>query len=102
VTGEHSLPALDAAHIRPFAKDGPHLVSNGLLLRADLHRLFEQGYVTVTAENRLDVSERLRLDYNNGKTYFPLRGKRLTVPASRHDQPDSSLLQWHRDTIYLG
>jgi putative restriction endonuclease len=40
MTGERSLPALEAAHIRPYRKDGPHLVSNGLLLRADLHRLF--------------------------------------------------------------
>jgi len=38
VTEEHSLPALEAAHIRPFAKEGPHEVRNGLLLRADLHR----------------------------------------------------------------
>jgi putative restriction endonuclease len=49
VTQEHSLPALEAAHIRPFAKEGPHEVRNGLLLRADLHRLFEQGYLTVSA-----------------------------------------------------
>jgi putative restriction endonuclease len=48
VTGEHSLPALEAAHIRPFAEGGTHDVSNGLLLRADLHRLFDRGYVTVT------------------------------------------------------
>ena len=40
---------LDAAHIRPHADDGPDHVSNGLLIRTDLHRLFEDGYVTVTA-----------------------------------------------------
>ena len=34
VTGEHSLPALEAAHIRPHAGSGPHEVSNGLLLVA--------------------------------------------------------------------
>src|SRR5262249_9092154 len=41
VTEEHSLPALEAAHIRPFADFGPHEVSNGLLLRADIHHLFD-------------------------------------------------------------
>jgi HNH endonuclease len=60
VTREHSLPALEAAHIRPFAKEGPHEVRNGLLLRADLHRLFEQGYMTVTPDYVLNVSGRLR------------------------------------------
>jgi hypothetical protein len=39
VTQEHSLPALEASHIQPYAKDGPHDVRNGVLLRADLHRL---------------------------------------------------------------
>jgi putative restriction endonuclease len=47
VTGEHSLPALEAAHIRSYSESGPHEISNGLLLRADFHRLFDQGYVTV-------------------------------------------------------
>jgi putative restriction endonuclease len=48
VTGEHSLPALDAAHIRSYDQEGPHEVRNGILLRADLHRLFDKGYLTVT------------------------------------------------------
>ena len=38
VTGEHSLPALEAAHIRPWAKGGAHELANGLPLRRDLHR----------------------------------------------------------------
>ncbi|MGH7125784.1 MAG: HNH endonuclease, partial [Stellaceae bacterium] len=58
VTGEHSLPALEAAHIRSFAEDGPHDVRNGMLLRADLHRLFDQGYVTITPALRFEVSPR--------------------------------------------
>jgi putative restriction endonuclease len=50
VTGEHSLPALEAAHIRPYAAEGLHDVANGLLLRSDLHRLFDKGYVTVICQ----------------------------------------------------
>jgi putative restriction endonuclease len=48
VTGEKTLPALDAAHIRPYAEHGEHEPSNGLLLRRDIHTLFDRGYVTVT------------------------------------------------------
>src|SRR5947209_7026250 len=40
--------------IRPFAQDGPHSVNNGLLLRADLHRLFEQGYIGITHDGRFE------------------------------------------------
>jgi putative restriction endonuclease len=43
LTGEHSLPALEAAHIIPFALCGPHDVQNGLLLRADLHGLLDRA-----------------------------------------------------------
>ena len=74
VTQEHSLPALEASHIQPYAKDGPHDVRNGVLLRADLHRLFDQGYVTITPEHRLEVSPRLKEDYQNGRSYYPLHG----------------------------
>jgi len=38
VTGERTLPTLEAAHIKPFHESGPHRVNNGLLLRSDLHR----------------------------------------------------------------
>jgi len=101
VTREHSLPALEAAHIRPFAQDGPHAPSNGLLLRADLHRLFEQGYLSVDSDNRLEVSDRLRADYNNGKTYFPFRGTLLTIPERASERPDPELLRWHHETVFL-
>ena len=43
VTGERTLPALDAAHIRPFADGGAHEASNGILLRRDIHGLFDAG-----------------------------------------------------------
>jgi putative restriction endonuclease len=41
VTGERTLPALDAAHIRPFAEVQRHEVVNGVTLRSDIHRLFD-------------------------------------------------------------
>jgi putative restriction endonuclease len=41
VTGERTLPALDTAHIRPYSEGGEHSVSNGLLLRRDIHCLFD-------------------------------------------------------------
>lgn len=50
VTGEHSSPVLEAAHIVPYGRGGEHRVDNGVLLRSDLHRLFDRGYVTVTPD----------------------------------------------------
>ena len=102
VTGEHSLPALEAAHIKPFAQQGPHVVNNGLLLRADLHRLFEQGYIGVDNQGKVAVSARLRADYNNGKTYYPLHSALLAPPKMERERPDPALLRWHYENVFLG
>jgi putative restriction endonuclease len=101
VTQEHSLPALEAAHIKPFAQDGPHDIQNGILLRADFHRLFEQGYLTVNTEHYLEVSKRLRLDYDNGHTYYPLDGKKISIPTAALQQPGMEYLQWHNENVFL-
>jgi putative restriction endonuclease len=102
VTGEHSLPALEASHIQPYADSGPHDVSNGLLFRADLHRLFDKGYITVTNEYRLEVGARLRSEFHNGRTYYPLHGTRLQVPKASSLQPSTAYLQWHNEHAFLG
>ena len=47
ITGEKTLPVLEAAHIKPYAAEGPHSVNNGLLLKSDFHTLFDSGYITV-------------------------------------------------------
>jgi putative restriction endonuclease len=100
VTGEHSLPALEAAHIRAYTSAGPHEVKNGLLLRADFHRLFDQGYVTVSSDYRLQVSPRLKLDYQNGRSYYPFDGKPIRVPDDEPCRPDREYLAWHRESVY--
>ena len=100
VTGEHSLPALEAAHIRAYTSSGPHEVRNGLLLRADFHRLFDQGYITVSTDYRLEVSPRLKQDYQNGRSYYPFHGSALRLPAAEQLRPDSAFLEWHRENVY--
>jgi hypothetical protein len=57
-------------------------VRNGVLLRSDLHRLFDLGYVTVMPDLHLEVSPRLRSDFENGRTYYPLHGTEVIVPAA--------------------
>lgn len=101
VTEEHSLPALEAAHIKPYAEGGEHRVSNGLLLRSDIHRLFDQGYVTVTPEHRFEVSRRLRDDFQNGRSYYPLHGRAIHLPRKVGERPEPGLLDWHNRERFL-
>lgn len=102
VTREHSLPALDAGHIRPFASGGVHRPSNGLALRADIHRLFDRGYVTVDAGGRFQVGQRLGDEFNNGRVYYELAGRQIAKPAELADQPDPDALAWHRERVFVG
>lgn len=103
VTGERTLPALEAAHIKPFAKTGPNLTSNGLLLRSDLHKLFDFGYVSITPELSVEVSRKIKEEFENGRDYYALHGRKLLViPSAVKDQPSSQFLQWHNQNVYLG
>lgn len=102
VTQEHSLPVLDAAHIVPYASGGQHLVSNGLSLRSDIHRLFDRGYVTVDEDHRFVVGRRLRDDFENGHSYYKHHGTGLTLPNDAHFHPATSSLEWHRSNAFLG
>ncbi len=102
VTGECTLPVLDAAHIHPFSEGGVHRVSNGLLLRLDLHKLFDDGYVTVSPNLRFEVSRRIRDEYENGKDYYRPAGNEIRVPGGAREQPDRNALAWHNDNRYLG
>lgn len=102
VSHEHSLPVLEAAHIRPYAGDGTHALENGLLLRLDIHRLFDRGYVTVDPDYRFVVSKRLRQDFGNGKTYDEYHGGRIELPRDPYERPSVEGLRWHNETVFRG
>ena len=96
------LPALDAAHIRPFAEGGVHAKANGILFRKDIHSVFDAGYATVDTDYRFVVSDKVREVFQNGNEYRRLHGKRLALPMRPADWPDKALLRWHNEERFLG
>lgn len=101
VTGERSWPVLDAAHIQPSLGPASNHVQNGLVLRADIHRLFDAGYVTVTPDYRFRVSRRLRDEYENGRVYYQLDGAPLVMlPRRAESRPSREALAWHVATAF--
>ena len=100
VTTEHSLPVVEAAHIRPWKDGGLHEVPNGLPLRRDIHRLFDLGFVTVRPDLTFAVSPALRDAYANGRTYYQLEGRRISTPRDISARPAKEWLEWHGDAIY--
>src|SRR4026208_2182736 len=85
----------------PYPEDGPHRINNGILLRSDLHKLFDLGYVTVTPDLRLEVSPRLKAEWENGREYYAYHGQNLKFrPVERSHLPSHEYLTWHNDNRF--
>lgn len=103
ISGEKTLPVLEAAHIKPYALAGPHAISNGLLLRSDVHKLFDTGYLTITNNLIVEVSKRIKEEFENGKEYYQFHGKELLfLPKQDRERPRAEFIQWHNENIYKG
>jgi putative restriction endonuclease len=102
ITGERTLPALEAAHIRPYAEGGAHEARNGLLLRRDIHSLFDAGYVTVTPSRHFEVSRRIKEEFDNGRHYYDLHGRPIEPPDRPQHAPDPAALAWHNEHRFMG
>jgi len=103
VTGSRTYPSLEAAHIRDYASDGgTHAVSNALLLRSDVHALYDRGYLGIAPDLRLRVSPELQTNRWNGVEFYELEaaGFRIAVPSEPKDHPDYGALAWHYETRF--
>lgn len=96
ITSERTLPVLQAAHIKPFSAGGPHELDNGLLLRSDLHTLFDQKYLTIDADElKVVVSSRIREEFENGRDYYHLHGRQIRLPHDFDGRPRHEYLTFH-------
>lgn len=90
ISGASEPEALVAAHILPVSKKGRHGTRNGLLLRADLHNLFDSYRIAVDKNLRVRVSVSV-----SDAQYRRFHGKKLSIPSSKLMQPDRKLLAQH-------
>lgn len=102
VTQERTLPALEASHIKPYKESGPHNVRNGILLRSDIHKLLDAGYVTISPDYHFEVSRRLKADFDNGENYYLLHGKPLNIPEEENCRPGHEFITWHNENVFRG
>ena len=78
-TGPSPEVALEACHLYSYAEIGVHDDEGGLLLRRDLHRLFDHGLIAVNELGTVDVAEEIR----KYPLYDSLHGASLTVPMTK-------------------
>ena len=75
-------------------------ISSGILLRQDVHTLFDRGYITVTREYRVEVSSRIKEEFENGHEYYSAHGELISLPLAGGMRPAEESLRWHNENVY--
>jgi hypothetical protein len=90
-TGCDVEQTLEAAHIRPYLGERTNVVLNGLLLRSDLHTLFDLRLVRINPSDlSIEISSRVKGDH-----YKSIAGTIMRLPTSDTEQPSQAALKWH-------
>ena len=93
ITGCDQPEVLEAAHIHPYMGEYTHALSNGLLLRADLHTLFDLYLIAIEPQTlRIRLAPQLR-----PSLYDQYEGMPLNLPLSPSFKASVEALQWHAD-----
>jgi putative restriction endonuclease len=95
VTGESTIEILEAAHIQPYINRESNHIQNGLALRADFHRLFDAGPITVEDDYHLVTSNRLK-----SMEYATYHGREVLVPGEDFRKPSREALEIHRAIVF--
>lgn len=85
------LPALQAAHISAYRGPKSQFTSNGLLLRADLHLLYDAHLISVRPDSmKIEIADSI-----GDSAYVDLAGKQITIPCAEEDRPSAERLASH-------
>ena len=98
ITGCNAVEALEAAHISPYRGPDTNRPSNGLLLRADLHTLFDLGLIAVDTKTMTVVLAESLID----TTYAEINGQLLRLPAKEAFRPNLRALDKHKSESKVG
>jgi hypothetical protein len=91
VTNCDVVDVLEACHIMPYQGPATNDVSNGLLLRADVHTLFDLGLIAVEPE---ELTVFLSPNLSNS-AYGEIRGEKLRMPKDHSKRPSREALRTH-------
>ncbi|BFM38811.1 HNH endonuclease [Synechocystis sp. LKSZ1] len=94
ISGTNTIEVLEASHIVPYFGDETNHPTNGILLRSDIHNLFDFGLIAINETTySIMISEMLR-----GSYYQQYDGRQLYLPKTAGFRPSRKALQRHRET----
>jgi putative restriction endonuclease len=95
ITGITQKEVLEAAHIQGYVNEESNNVQNGICLRVDIHKLFDNGLITIDSEYKILVSSMLKsTEYEN------LNGKKINLPQNKIYYPSPTALENHNKLVF--
>ena len=95
VTGITQKEVLEAAHIQGYVNEESNNVQNGICLRVDIHKLFDNGLITIDSEYKVLISTMLKsTEYEN------LNGKKINLPQNKTYYPSATALENHNKLVF--
>ena len=93
ISGCNVAQVLQAAHIMPYSGKETNKVDNGLLMRSDLHDLFDQFLITINpTDKKITVNSKLQ-----NTEYFVFNGQTVLMPSQKIKSASVKALKWHFD-----
>ncbi|WP_081435036.1 HNH endonuclease signature motif containing protein [Nitrobacter hamburgensis] len=89
ITGTRVVATLQAAHIFPYRGVETNSVRNGILLRADIHNLFDLGLIQIEAGSFKILLSPDRLQ----SPYAKWHEQTLRLPSRKHQRPSGAALE---------
>ena len=94
ITGIKQKEVLEAAHIQQYINEESNYIENGLCLRADIHKLFDSGLISIDKNYKVVISPLLE------KTaYKKIKGKKIRLPKEKSHYPSSEALRYHNKSL---
>ncbi|MGE6833917.1 HNH endonuclease, partial [Priestia megaterium] len=90
ISGETTRAVLEACHIQKYINKESDHVQNGILLRKDIHTLYDNCLITIDENYIVHVSEELESDH-----YQLFNNKKLYLPNNEYDYPSKIALRYH-------
>lgn len=93
VSGCTMTEILEAAHIQPYSEGQDHRLSNGLILRADIHTLFDKGLLAIIPQETCQAQVIVHPQLQQDPYYNTFHLISVALPASECEARQTALLQ---------
>lgn len=95
ITGETCIEVLEAAHIHPYISNKSNHVQNGIVLRNDIHKLFDSGLLTINFDYNVLISPHLQ-----SHTYLSYANEEIYLPGNYSFYPSQDALDFHNKMVF--